>query len=74
MNIVKIGTWTKKGFPTGWIFDGKTPVCDKINPSPVTVGNVLGVPLPGESDPVMLSGIEIVEWTETRKKAMEVTE
>jgi len=60
MKIVKIGTFDRDGVPTGWHIDIK---------STSEKGYVLGV---GNIGPgiVDVNGVEIVEWTEKRKKMM----
>jgi len=61
MKISKIGTFDKHGYPTGWEFYG----------TDMKEGEYcLGLMGPDNSI-VCVNGIEIVEWTETRKRIME---
>jgi len=58
VKIVKIGTFDEHGWPTGWHLD-----LENQN----SVSYCLGIDklFPGSVD---IAGIEIVEWTEFRKK------
>lgn len=60
MRILKIGTFNKQGHPTGWALDGTD--CE-------TGEYCLGLDVGGPGK-VSVNGIEIVEWTEARKAAM----
>lgn len=56
--IVKIGAWDKKGMPTGWHLDlNDLPPCDYA----LYINN---------DGRVFVGEVEIVEWTEARKKAI----
>ncbi len=59
MKIVKIGTWDKFGLPQDWCVWGDN--------SGRTIIKIT------EDGKVLVGGIEIVPWTEERKKAMEET-
>jgi len=56
--IIKIGTW-QHGMPNGWWFDcAETPPC----------GYVMNLEEDGR---VLVGEVEIVEWTEMRRKSVE---
>ncbi len=62
MKIIKIGTFDKRGMPTGWTIDLVKDERKGIG------GYCLGIDdlFPGSVD---VNGIEIVEWTQARKEA-----
>jgi len=68
VKIVKIGTFDSFGNPTGWTVDCENcggnaiAITDNIN-----VHHALGIMDDGR---VTVNGVEIVEWTEARKRAV----
>ena len=65
MRIIKIGGFDKEGCLTGWHV-GADPI-DAPNSSMVSWDGLFI----DEGGRVRVGGIEIIEWTEARKKAME---
>jgi len=61
MKIIKIGAWDKNGMPIRWTIDCNKPV--QLNPS----GAVMTIDQDGK---VFVDRVEIVPWTEKRRKAM----
>lgn len=60
MKIITIGTWTEGGSPTGWVFDGSGG-----KEGEYCLGMV------GENNSVItVNGVEMIEWTEERKRIM----
>jgi len=58
VKIVKIGTFNNQGFPLGWSIDTKDSE---------ELKHILGI----LGDKVYVNGVEIVQWTEGRKRCME---
>ena len=61
--IIKIGTFNKQGFPIEWDVDMEEA---KEWKEVKEVRHVLGI----IDDKVYVNGVEIVEWTEERKRCM----
>ena len=62
MRIVKIGTWDANGKPVGWEID-------RTNDTPYAIPTViLTLTVDGR---VEVDRVEVVEWTQARRKAME---
>ena len=61
MRIIKIGTWTKEGNPTGWELGCNAP--DKPD-----FTAVMTITADGK---VLVDRVEIVEWSKARRVAME---
>ena len=55
--IVKIGTFNEQGFPIEWDIDAE---------GTADIEHILGI----IDDKVYVNGVEIVEWTEERKRHM----
>ncbi len=70
MKIVKIGGFNETGCPTGWHFDleyaGSAVQQYKAESLPYCLG--IDILFPGAVD---VGGIEMVEWTQKRKDAIE---
>ena len=62
MKIQKIGGFTDEGYPTGWEILGEAK-----DAAGVAFTDCLSIDTRGV---VRINGIEIVEWTEARNKAM----
>ena len=77
MRIVTIGGFDNRGMPIGWNFDmeanKENAALDLLPPeNPESVFGFGGIELSLDgSFTVKVGGIEIVEWTEKRKKATE---
>jgi len=56
--IEKIGGFDENGVPCYWTIDGRGSILDEVT---------LGVTKDGR---VLVRGVEIVEWTEVRRRAM----
>jgi hypothetical protein len=67
MRIIKKGTWNKQGSPIQWIIDCEGESLD------ICKGGFPGLMIQPNGE-VLVNGIEIVEWTEERKKIMEEKE
>ena len=76
MKIVKIGHWDSYGSPYGWHFSGSecvvaspgAPTCVVASPGALT--NAVSVMTLHPDGKVEIGGVEIVEWSEARQRAM----
>ena len=76
MKIVKIGHWDDNGVPIGWHFSGpeNVPVAPGA-PNYISCGwswetNAVSVMTLHPDGKVEIGGVEIVEWSEARQRAM----
>ena len=70
MKIIKIGGFDERGMPTAWHFDMEANKPKKKNPSQVWGVGGLELSLDKEAT-VSVGGVEIVQWSEARRKALE---
>ena len=57
--IIKVGSWDKAGMPTGWHLDiGEMPPCRYVMKV-------------DEGGRVFVGDVEMVEWTEARRQAIQ---
>ncbi len=71
MKIVTIGNFDKDGMAYGWHIDDIDHAFDSAHPGKVGFkadSYCLGIDV--ETGVVSVNGVEIVEWTEARKRAM----
>ena len=66
MKIVKIGHWDSYGSPYGWHFSGS----ECVVASPGALTNAVSVMTLHPDGKVEIGGVEIVEWSEARQRAM----
>lgn len=59
MKIEKIGTWTIEGFAVGWVFSG--------GGTGMPISSILRI----YKNKVFVNDVEIIPWTEERKRIME---
>ena len=67
MRIIQKGTFDANGMPTGWYFDCSGGAGIDISDDRLKFGACLELKQDGR---VLVNGVEIVEWTQERQKAM----